>query len=113
MKDKERYVLYDGDCNFCSNIVDRISSLIKNENILFVPFTSKQARELISVYNIQNLNSVIYIDHNRIFYKSKAILNICKRMRFPYKYYYIFNIVPAFILDLAYDFIAKRRNYIT
>ena len=108
-----KYVLYDGDCQFCSNLAHKISSLIKDSDTLFFPFKSFKGKELISNYNIQNIDSVIYINSQElIFLRATAVLNVCKFMKFPYNLFYIFNILPNSCLNLAYNFIAKNRNNI-
>ena len=112
MSSKIIYVLYDGDCTFCCNIVERVSSLVQARKILFYSFRSAEGQKLIFTYSIKKLNSVIYINEGKIFFKSEAVLNICKHLEFPYKYYYAFNIMPNFLLNIGYDFIAKRRKYI-
>ena len=105
-----RYVLYDGDCLFCSNLVKKTSSLIEGSVILFSPFNSCKGKELISNYNIQDIDSVIYINHpEKIFLKAAAVLNICKFMRFPYNLFSIFNILPNSFLNLVYNLISKNR----
>ena len=105
-----RYVLYDDDCQFCSNLVKKTSSLIEGSVILFSPFNSCKGKELISNYNIQDIDSVIYIDHReKIFLKAAAVLNICKFMRFPYNLFSIFNILPNSFLNLVYNLISKNR----
>ena len=107
------YVLYDGDCPFCSNLSNRISSLIKDSDILFFPFNSFEGRELISKYEIKNIDSVIYIDNQeRIFLRATALLTVCKSMKFPYNLFFIFNIFPNYFLNLVYNFIAKNRHKI-
>ena len=57
-----RYVLYDDECQFCSNLVKKTSSLIEGSVILFSPFNSFKGKELVANYNIQDIDSVIYID---------------------------------------------------
>ena len=107
------YVLYDGDCQFCSNLTHKISSLIEDSDTLFFSFKSFKGLELISNYNIKNIDSVIYIDHQeKIFFRATAVLNICRFMKFPYNLFYIVNILPNSFLNLAYNFIAKNRNNI-
>ena len=108
-----RHVLYDGDCQFCSNLTHKISSLIEDSDILFFSFKSYEGKELISKYGIKNIDSVIYIDsQKKIFLRSAAVLNVCKFMKFPYNFFYIFNILPHSFLNLVYNFIAKNRNNI-
>ena len=105
-----RYVLYDGDCQFCSNLSNKISSLIEDSDILFFPFNSSEGRKLISKYEIKNVDSVIYIDNQeKIFLRATALLTVCRFMKFPYNLFYIFNILPNYFLNLIYNFIAKNR----
>jgi len=104
------YVLYDDDCQFCSNLVKKTSSLIEGSVILFFSFNSVKGKKLISNYNIENIDSVIYIDpREKIFLKADAVLNICKFMIFPYNLFSIFNIFPNSFLNLVYNFISKNR----
>ncbi len=108
-----RYVLYDGDCPFCSHLSNKISSLIVESDISFLPFNSARAIELISNYGIKDIESVIYIDDSdRIFLKANACLILCKFMRFPYNLLYSFRFLPNYLLDLAYNFIARNRHRI-
>ena len=108
-----RYVLYDGDCQFCSNLSNKMSSLVEDSNILFFPFKSNEGRELIVKYDIKNIDSVIYIDHQKkIFLRATSVLNVCKFIKFPYNLFYIFNIFPNSFLNLVYNFIAKNRHKI-
>ena len=108
-----RYVLYDGDCQFCSNLAHKISSLIEDSDTLFFSFKSFKGLELISNYNIKNIDSVIYIDNQEnIFLRATALLTVCKFMKFPYNLFYIFNIIPNYFLNLIYTFIAKNRHKI-
>ena len=107
------YLLYDHECSFCSSIVKKVSCLINHGKIHYIPIKSKQGKKLTNKYFLENVTSVIYINHNKkAFIKSASILNISKRMNFPYKLLYILNIFPKSILDIGYDFIAKNRNYI-
>ena len=107
------YVLYDGDCPFCSNLSNKISSLIDDSDILFFTFNSFEGRELIAKYEIKNIDSVIYIDNQEnIFLRATALLTVCKFMKFPYNLFYIFNILPNYFLNLIYNFIAKNRHKI-
>ena len=106
------YVLYDGDCLFCCNIVKRILLLFDNNNVSFHTFKSLEGRELISLYSLKNLNSVIYINNkSKIFFKASAVLNICRLLKFPYNFLYVFNVFPNSFLDIIYIYIAKRRMF--
>ena len=108
-----KYLLYDNECPFCIKIVKNISSLINDASISYVPIKSNHGRKLITKYSLEKINSVIYIDNLGYTYiKSRAILNICKLMKFPYKMFYLLDSLPTSILDILYDFIAKNRMYL-
>jgi predicted DCC family thiol-disulfide oxidoreductase YuxK len=53
--------------------------------------------------------SIILIRGNQIFYKSKAALEIAKNLGGFWPLIYVFNVVPSFIRDPVYDWIAKNR----
>lgn len=107
------YLLYDHECPFCCRIVRKISSSIDKNDVSYNPLKSKKGKQLIKKYTLENIRSVVYINNNKkIFIKSSAILNLCKHMKFPYNMLYVLNIIPSFILDLAYNFIAKNRMLI-
>ena len=105
-----KYLLYDNECPFCIKTIKNISAFVKEEAISYVPIKSNQGRKLITNYSLEKINSVIYIDENAsIYIKSRAILQICKLMKFPYKIFYLLNFIPASILDIVYDYIARNR----
>ena len=106
-------VLYDGDCQFCNKWICFVKSKLQNNEISFIPFNSIEGIEIIEKFQVKNQNSVVYIKNNIVFFKSSAVLKICRQLKFPYNLLYFFTILPAFLLDFCYDFIAKRRLKLT
>ncbi|MDB9809168.1 DUF393 domain-containing protein [Flavobacteriales bacterium] len=106
-------VLYDGDCNFCNKWVNFTSSKLQKNEISFIPFNSVKGLEKIVKFHIKNQNSVAYIHDDIVFFKSRAVLKICRQLKFPYNQLYFLTISPTFLLDFCYDFIAKRRLKLT
>ena len=106
-------VLYDGECNFCNKWVSFAKNKLQKIDISFVPFNSIEGMKIIEKFQIKNQNSVAYIYDDIIFFKSRAVLKICKQLHFPYNFLHFLTILPAFLLDFAYDFIAKRRLKLT
>ena len=106
-------VLYDGECDFCNKWVNFSKSKLKNNEISFIPFNSIEGMKIIEEFQIKNQNSVAYIQNDIVFFKSNAVLKICKKLQFPYNYLGITKILPTFLLDFSYDFIAKRRLKLT
>ena len=102
-------VLYDGDCQFCNKWVCFAKSKLQKSKISFLPFNSSKAINIIKNYKIVNQDSVVYIKDNVVCLKSRAVLKICRQLKFPYNLLYFLTILPAFLLDLCYNFVAKRR----
>tara|TARA_B110000858_G_scaffold157851_1_gene180787 strand:+ start:1871 stop:2230 length:360 start_codon:yes stop_codon:yes gene_type:complete len=102
-------VLYDGDCNFCNKWISFTKSKLQKNEISFISLNSSKAITILEDYKIINQDSVVYIKDNLVCLKSKAVLKICRQLKFPYNLLYVLTILPAFLLDFCYDFVAKRR----
>jgi len=106
-------VLYDGECNFCNKWVRFAKSKLQKIDMSFIPFNSIEGMKIIEKFQIKNQNSVAYIQNDIVFFKSRAVLKICKQLEFPYYLLHFLTISPTFLLDFFYDFIAKRRLKLT
>lgn len=86
---------------------------IKKDKFLFAPLQSEIGKEIISDFNIdtQKTDSILlYNPENKtITYKSSAALRIAKQLGFPLNLMILFIIVPPFIRNWVYDYIAKHR----
>ena len=102
-------VLYDGDCQFCKKWICFVKSKLQKNEISFLTLNSNEARDILNDYKIINQDSVVYIKDDVIYLKSRAVLRICKQLQFPYNSLHFLTILPAFLLDFCYNFIAKRR----
>ena len=102
-------VLYDGECNFCNTWVCFVKSKLQKNKISFLPLSSSKAIYMLEDYKIVNQDSVVYIKGDVVYLKSRAILKICKQLKFPYNLLHFLTILPTFLLDFCYNFAAKRR----
>jgi predicted DCC family thiol-disulfide oxidoreductase YuxK len=105
-----KLILFDGVCNLCNGFVQFV---IKNDKKKLFKFGSLQSENsksiLLNLGVEQNLKTVILIDDGVAYFKSDAALQIMMQLQFPFKILYIFIIVPRFIRNWVYDFIAKYR----
>ena len=106
-------VIYDGDCQFCKKWTKFAQSKLQDKTISFFPFNSVEGIKIEEEFLIENQESVVYIQNNIVFFRSQAVLKICKQLQFPYNYLVFLKILPTFLLDFGYDFIAKRRHKLT
>lgn len=106
-------ILFDGVCNLCNTNVLRVIKNDPEHKFLFAPLQSNIGSEIINTFGIdtKKIDSVLLYQpqKNKLFYKSKAALIVASQLKFPYKLLSVFRIIPSFISDVVYDFIAKNR----
>lgn len=104
-------VLFDGVCNLCNSSVQFV---IKNDQKQIFKFTSLQSRFGQKILQQNNLsltdfNSFIVLIDGKLYQKSTGALKLCKKLKFPFSLMYLFIIVPSFIRDGVYNFVARNR----
>lgn len=104
-------ILFDGICNLCTASVRFI---IKHDPTAIFKFSSLQSetgKNLLSKYNFSSpgLDSFILIQNNVIYSRSTAALIVAKQLKGAIKLLYGFIIVPPFIRNGVYKFIARNR----
>ena len=107
-------LFFDGDCSLCNKTVQFI---IKHERetetpILFCSLQSVYAKQALEKYhyNLNQLNTLVLLSDDNVFYKSNAALHITKFLKAPYSWGASFKLVPLLIRDGIYNFIAKNRK---
>lgn len=106
-------VLYfDGVCNLCNRSVQFVIRHDKQKRFLFASLQSVAARKVVdnikAVYgNIPD--SLILFYNHRYYLKSEAALMVARLLGFPLNLLVIFMIVPRFIRDHVYSYVAKNR----
>ncbi len=104
-------LLFDGYCNFCSNTVQFILKHEKKQDLFFASLQSEAGVELLKKHSIDpaKTDSLVFIEHDMASVKSSAALKVAKRLKGLYPALYAFMIVPAFLRNVVYDFIARNR----
>lgn len=104
-------VLFDGVCNLCNAWVNRVIDLDKKDVFRFASLQSNYGRQMVEKYNPKGayMDSILLIDDNRMYERSTAVLRIAKHLGGIHAIAYAFIIVPVFIRDAVYNFVAKNR----
>ena len=109
----KKLILFDGVCNLCNNSVLYVIKRDKKNTFMFAPLQSEIGKEIIEKFNIDTTKTDSILLYNperdKINYKSKAALKIASQLGFPTNILAIFLIIPSFISNWVYDFIAKNR----
>ena len=72
---------------------------------------SDAGRAMLSKYALPEgqLYSVMFIYNNTVYDKSRAALEIARRLNGLWPSMYVFIVVPPFIRDFVYDWISRNR----
>lgn len=102
-------IIYDDKCRFCTNFSEWCIN--KNSKFNILPVRSKEARQILRDKGIQfiDLQTIYFIDENKVFNRSKAIFNIFKNFSFPYYFISFGMVLPKPITDYFYNIVAKNR----
>jgi len=111
MKQDQCIILFDGVCNLCNGFVQFV---IKHDPAGQFKFTSLQSdkgqellRGLPEAY--RQIDSVVFLENGRFYQKSAAALRIIRRLAGAWPLLYGFMILPAFLRDWLYTFVARNR----
>jgi predicted DCC family thiol-disulfide oxidoreductase YuxK len=104
-------ILFDGICNLCNASV---LFIIKRDPRVHFYFQSIQDADKAKLpadlsEKALNLESILLIENNKLYKRSTAALRIARRLNALWPLLYVFVIVPVFIRDPLYNFIARNR----
>ncbi len=104
-------LFFDGVCNLCNASVQFVIKRDKRSSLKFASLQSNKAKELLPERLTQedNLESIVLYQGGQLFEKSTAALMVAKKLTGLWPLLYVFMIVPKFIRDAVYSFIAKNR----
>ena len=110
MIENKKIIFYDGLCAMCNRFIRILITLDKKEKFLLAPLQGKNGKILQKKFSkkLHEVDSVIFYN-KQVYTKSSAVINILSELGGIYKLAYIFNIIPSFISDSIYDYIARNR----
>lgn len=112
LEKKKKIILFDGECNLCDWSVKVLLKNDPKDIFHFASLQSEMGKKIQEQYGIDSskLHSIILIDdYTNHKTKTSAIFSITGSMGAAWSLFNIFWIVPKFIRDAVYMFIAKNR----
>ena len=108
---KQPVLLFDGECGFCNRTVQFFLKREKKKKMMhFAPLQSEPGIALRRYFEIdEKVDSLILIKGHDAYIKSCAALRLTIYMRGLWPLLMIFVVIPPFLRNIVYDFIAKRR----
>ncbi|MBK0368400.1 thiol-disulfide oxidoreductase DCC family protein [Flavobacterium agrisoli] len=108
----KKIILYDGFCNLCDSAVQFIIKRDKKDIFRFVALQSELGIAICKSIGISfsKMDSLILFEPKvAYFYKSSAVIAIGNELGGIWKLSPLFRLIPIFISDALYDFVAKNR----
>ena len=111
MHDQRNIILFDGVCNLCNTSVQFVLKRDKKKRFLFASLQGKAGQEILKQFNLPAdiFNSFILLEGNRVYTRSAAALRVARLLSGGWKLLYSLIIVPKFIRDAVYNWIARNR----
>ncbi len=106
-----KIILFDGVCNLCNSSVNFVIKKDKNDVFRFAALQSEIGKKYIDKFNVDpsQTDSIILVEGEKHYIKSSAALNVAKSLKGAYPLFYGFMIIPNFIRNWVYDYVAKNR----
>jgi predicted DCC family thiol-disulfide oxidoreductase YuxK len=104
-------ILFDGVCNLCNNSVNFIIDRDKKNVFQFAALQSEAGKKLLLQHHLpaDKSDSIVLIKNGKAYQRSAAALEIARHLQGFWSSLYIFKLIPGFISDVFYNFIAKNR----
>lgn len=104
-------ILFDGVCNLCNSSINFVIKRDKKDRFRFGALQEEPGLSLLKEYGINTLDtdSIILIENNKAYTKSTAALKVAKSLSGGWPLLYVFMIVPRFIRNWVYNYVAKNR----
>ncbi len=108
----KKIILFDGVCNLCDASVQFLIRHDKNDIFRFVALQSDLGQAILKHIGVDNKNLdsiVLYVPGVAYYLKSDAAIEISNALGNFFSLGIYFKIIPRFLRDPIYNFIAKNR----
>ncbi|WP_458461586.1 thiol-disulfide oxidoreductase DCC family protein [Paenibacillus sp.] len=104
-------VLVDGVCHFCQGLTKWIIKRDPEGKYHFASLQSDVAKKLLEKGNLSTdrMDTFVLIENGKYYTRSTAALRLAKGLKFPYPLVYVFIIIPEFIRNTVYNWVARNR----
>jgi predicted DCC family thiol-disulfide oxidoreductase YuxK len=104
-------ILFDGVCNLCNGAVQFIIKRDNKNQFLFASLQSEEGKQILEDNNFpaNKSDSFLLVEDGKVYERSTAALRVLKNLSGLRSLLYGFIIVPKFIRDSVYNWIAKNR----
>lgn len=104
-------LLFDGHCNLCNGAVQWVLKRDKKGQVYFASLQSETGEKALKDFQLDDkeLDSMVFISNGKAYTKSSAALKLATTLGGVYTMAGWLMIVPAFLRNAIYDFVARNR----
>jgi predicted DCC family thiol-disulfide oxidoreductase YuxK len=104
-------ILFDGVCNLCNGSVQFVIKHDTEEKFLFASLQSETGQAILTHFGMKtdDFDTFVLLEKGKIYTKSSGVLREAAILGGWFKIFTIFYLVPTFIRDIFYSFVAKNR----
>lgn len=108
---EQAVIFFDGVCNLCNGAVQFVIKHDRQNYFKFAALQSDFAQQTLSGFNLQvkQGNSFVLLENGKVYEQSAAALKVARKLNGLWPLLYGFIIVPPFIRNAVYRFIARNR----
>jgi predicted DCC family thiol-disulfide oxidoreductase YuxK len=107
----KQILFFDGVCNLCTSTAQFVIKKNTKGNILLASLQGRVGQQMAQQYGLSQIGSgtLVFLDNGKMYQRSTGALRITKYLKGGWPLLYIFTIVPAFIRNAVYNWVAKNR----
>jgi predicted DCC family thiol-disulfide oxidoreductase YuxK len=109
VQEPENIIFYDGHCLLCSKAIQYLLKYDKQHQLYFSPLQSDVAKKHLAHIPEPWPDTIILYSNNKTYLQSSAVLRASAKLNVWHKPLYLLLLVPPFIRNAVYDWVAKNR----
>ncbi len=104
-------IYFDGVCNLCESSVQFIIQKNKKKNLKFASLQGTHGQQFLNENNFSTtqFDSLVFTENGKIYTRSSGALRITKHLKGLWILFFAFLIIPPFIRNPIYNYVAKNR----
>ena len=104
-------VLFDGECNLCSSVVQFIIKHDPKKTFRYASLQSTFGQQVLQELGLphNDFNSFILLENRRAYQRSTGALRVTRKLNGLWPALYGFILVPPFIRNAVYNLIGRKR----
>lgn len=103
-------VLFDGVCNLCNGFVQFLMKRDPKGVLRFASLQSDVGQSLLEIAGRpREISTIVFVEKGKTYDRSTAALRIVRYLRFPWPLLCALWILPKFLRDAMYSWVARNR----